>query len=345
MLSRLIRLRWPIPVIALVAVVLVVGVAVFATREDGPKLVVYNGRSHYGDEDVFADFEAATGIDVELRGGTGPELFERLSREGEDTPADVLITTDLANLWRAEEAGVLQGVTTPTLVANVPAEMHDDDGAWWALTTRLRVPMISTERVDPATVTSYESLGDPQFEGRTCLRTSANEYNQSLVADMIAKRGRDATEDLLLSWMDNDPDIITSDAELLAAIAAGDCDVGLTNHYYLGRALLEDPDFPVAPAWPDQGPDGAGAHANVSGAGVVTWTDRKDDAVALIEYLTSAEAQEAFTVGSEFAANPDVPPPAHIADWADVKTDPIAVNEAGPLLEDATQLMLDVGWN
>lgn len=345
MLSRLIRLRWPIPVIALVAVVLVVGVAVFATRADGPKLVVYNGRSHYGDEDVFQEFEDSTGIDVELRGGTGPELFERLSREGEDTPADVLITTDLANLWRAEEAGVLQGVSTPTLEANVPAELHDDDGAWWALTTRLRVPVISTERVDPATVTGYESLGDRRFEGRTCLRTSANEYNQSLVADMIAKRGRDATEDLLLSWMDNDPDIITSDAELLAAIAAGDCDLGLTNHYYLGRALLEDPDFPVAPAWPDQGADGAGAHANVSGAGVVAWSDRPDDAIALIEYLTSPAAQEGFTAGSEFAVNAEVPPAGHIADWADVKTDPIAVNEAGPLLEDATQLMLDVGWN
>jgi len=119
--------------------------------------------------------------------------------------------------------------------------------------------------------------------------------------------------------------------------------VGLTNHYYLARALAEDADFPVAPAWPDQ--DGAGAHANVSGAGVVAWSDRTDDAIALIEYLTSAEAQAGFTAGGEFAANPEVPPPAQIADWADVDTDPIAVDQAGPLLEEAAQLMLDVGWN
>jgi iron(III) transport system substrate-binding protein len=342
MLSRLIRLRWPIPVIALVFVVGVVGTAVAATRDSGRKLVIYNGRSHYGDEQVFLDFEKETGIDVELRGGTAPELFERLQREGEDTPADVLVTTDLANLWRADEAGLLQGVGTPTLEQNVPAELHEEDGDWWALTTRLRVPMISTERVDRSQVTGYEALGDPQFEGRTCLRTSANEYNQSLVADMIAKRGFDATEDLLLSWMDNDPQIINSDGELLAVIAAGDCDVGLTNHYYLGRALEEDPDFPVEPAWPDQ--DGAGAHANVSGAGVVKWSDQPEEATRLLEYLTSPEAQESFTAGSEFAVNPEVPPPAHIADWADVKTDPIAVNEAGPLLDEAAQLMLDVGW-
>lgn len=342
MLSRLIRLRWPIPVIALVALVGVVGTAVAATRSDGPTLVVYNGRSHYGDEQVFLDFEKETGIDVELRGGTAPELFERLRREGEDTPADVLVTTDLANLWRAEDAGLLLGVDTPTLEANVPSVLHDDDGSWWALTTRLRVPVISTERVDPADVTGYEALGDPRFRGRTCLRTSANEYNQSLVADMIAKRGHDATEELLRSWMDNDPDIINSDGELLAVIAAGDCDLGLTNHYYLGRALAEDPDFPVAPAWPDQ--VGAGAHANVSGAGVVTWSDQPEEATRLLEYLTSPEAQESFTSGSEFAANPEVPPADHIADWSDVVTDPIAVTEAGPLLDEAAQLMLDVGW-
>jgi iron(III) transport system substrate-binding protein len=342
MLSRLIRLRWPLPVLAVVLVAGVVG-AVLLTQDDGADLVVYNGRSHYGDEQVFEDFAEERGITIELRGGTAPELYERLRSEGEDTPADVLVTTDLANLWRAEEAGMLRPETTPTLEANVPEELHDPDGNWWAISTRLRVPVVSTERVEPGAVDSYESLGDPQFRGRTCLRTSTSEYNQSLVADMIAKRGEAATEELLRSWMANDPDIINSDGELLAAIDAGDCDVGLTNHYYLGRALLEEPDFAVAPAWPDQ--DGAGAHANVSGVGVVTWTDHEADAVALVEYLPERRAQELDTAGSEFAANPDVPPADHIADWADVVTDPIDVDAAGPLLADAIALMLEVGWN
>ncbi len=342
MLSRLLRMRWPIPLAVLLVVGGVVGVAAATTADDGDTLVVYNGRSHYGDEQVFEDFEAATGIEVELRGGTGPELFERLEREGADTPADLLITTDLANLWRADQAGLLADVDSTELRANVPAGLHAPDGAWWAMTTRLRVPVISTERVDPAAVTSYESLGDPRFAGRTCLRTSANEYNQSLVADLLAKRGREATEALLRSWMANHPDIINSDGELLAAIAAGHCDVGLTNHYYLGRALLEDPDFPVAPAWPDQ--DGAGAHANVSGAGVVRGTDMPDEALALLEYLTSPAGEASVTQGSEFAANPAVPPAEHIRHWAEVKADPISVEEAGPLLAEAVQLMLDVGW-
>lgn len=343
MLANLIRRRWPLPVLALVAVAVVVGAAVVSGGSEDETLVIYNGRSHYGDEQVFRDFEEETGIEIELRGGTAPELYERLRREGEDTPADVLVTTDLANLWRAEEAGLLQPATSPALEEQVPGDLHDPDGQWWAVTTRLRVPVVSTERVEPGAVTDYEALGDPQFEGRTCLRTSTSEYNQSLVADMIAKRGPEATEELLRSWMANDPEIVGSDGEMLAVMAAGDCDVGLSNHYYLARALEEDPDFPVAPAWPDQ--DGAGAHANVSGAGVVAGSDQPEDARRLIEYLTTPEAQELIVARGEFAANGDVPPADQISDWADVTTDPIDVEAAGPLLSDAVALMLEVGWN
>jgi iron(III) transport system substrate-binding protein len=343
MLSRLIRRRWPIPLLALVVILALVAGGLVAAGSDDDALVVYNGRSHYGDEQVFHDFEEATGIEVELRGGTAPELYERLRREGDDTPADVLVTTDLANLWRADHEGLLQPVTTPMLEENVPEQLHAGNGAWWALSTRLRIPVVSSERVPEGAVASYEDLGDPRYRGRTCLRTSGNEYNQSLVADMIAKRGEAATEELLRSWMANDPDILNSDGELLAVIAAGDCDVGLSNHYYLGRALADDADFPVAPAWPDQ--DGAGAHANVSGVGVVRWSDRVDDAVALMEFLTSPPAQREIVSQSEFAANPEVPPSEHIRDWADVKIDPIAVDEAGPLLDEAVALMIDVGWD
>ena len=151
---------------------------------------------------------------------------------------------------------------------------------------------------------SYEDLGKPQFEGKLCLRTSNNEYNQSFVADLIAKHGEADTEQLLRSWMANRPQILGSDVDVLEAIAAGRCDVGLTNHYYLGRILEDDPDFPVAPAWPDQ--DGAGAHTNLSGVGLVKGSEHRADAVSLMEYLTSPPAQEEIVANSELAVNPDV---------------------------------------
>lgn len=362
MSSTLTRRRWAHgAAIAVVAILAVVACGGSAARQGGDtgsgdaievntagikfadKLVVYNGRSHYGDEQVFRDFEQRTGVKIELRGGTAPELFERLRREGEDTPADLLITTDLANLWRAEQAGLLQGVTSQTLRAQVPELLHDKGGAWWALSTRMRVPVVSTKRVPKGAVTSYADLGNPKYKGRTCLRNSNSEYNQSLVADMIVKRGREATAQLLRSWMANNPNILGSDGELLAVMAAGDCDVGLSNHYYLARALKDKPDFPVAPAWPDQ--NGAGAHTNVSGAGVVRGSNAVPTAVALMEWLTSPPAQKEIVSLGEFAANPDVPPPAYIKDWANVKADPIDVEKAGPRLDEAVALMLEVGWN
>jgi iron(III) transport system substrate-binding protein len=305
-------------------------------------LVVYNGRSQYGDEQAFKAFEEQTGLDIELRGGTAPELYERLRREGDATDADLLVTTDLANLWRAKEAGLLEPVDTPALEKQVAPELRDPDHTWWALSTRLRVPMRSTERVGEDAITSYEDLGDPAYKGRLCLRTSNNEYNQSFVADRIAKHGEAGTETLLESWMANDPKILGSDVDVLEAIAAGTCDVGLTNHYYLGRELKDDPDFPVAPAWPDQ--DGAGAHTNLSGVGLVKGSEHRENAIRLMEFLTAKQAQEAIVENGEFAANPDVPPAEHLRAWADVKTDPIDVQRAGPLLEQAVAMMQRVGW-
>jgi iron(III) transport system substrate-binding protein len=311
------------------------GVAAFALAGSAD-VVVYNGRSHYGDEAAYAAFEEQTGLDVELRGGTAPELFERLRREGENTDADLLVTTDLANLWRAKEAGVLEPVELDSDVL-----LRDPEGAWWGISSRLRVPMRSTERVEEDAVKGYQDLGNPDFRGRVCLRTSNNEYNQSWVADRIAKFGEAETEALLETIMANEPQILGSDVDVLEAIAAGDCDLGLTNHYYLARELEEDPDFPVAPAWPAEG----GTHTNVSGVGLVKGAgEQRANAIRLMEFLTAREAQEAIAANGEFAADPDVPPAEHISDWAGVELDPIDVEQAGPLLADAVEMMQRVGW-
>ena len=335
--------RWTRRRLAVLAggvVVIIAGLAAAAFALAGSAdVVVYNGRSQYGDEAAFKAFEDQTGLDVELRGGTAPELYERLRREGDATDADLLVTTDLANLWRAEQAGLLAPVETDALESQVAPELHDPDGAWWGISTRLRVPMRSVERVDKGAITSYEDLGKPEFRGRLCLRTSNNEYNQSWVADRIASHGEAATEKLLESMMANEPQILGSDVDVLEAIAAGKCDVGLTNHYYLGRELADDPDFPVAPAWPKEG-----AHANLSGVGLVKGAAHRADAIQLMEFLTAREAQEAIVQNSEFAANPDVPPAEHLRDWADIKTDPIDVQRAGPALAAAVALMQRVGW-
>jgi len=341
MLRALLARRRGVLALGLLLLLALAGLAL-AARGGGADVVVYNGRSQYGDEQAFRAYESATGRTLQLRGGTAPELFERLRSEGPETPADLLVTTDLANLWRAKEAGLLEPVTSAALEGNVDRAFRDPDDQWWGLSLRIRTPMRSVERVPARALTSYEDLGSRRFRGRLCLRTSNNEYNQSLVADMIAKRGAEETTRLLESWMANRPRILGSDVDVLEAIAAGRCDVGLTNHYYLARMLAEDADFPVAPAWPDQ--DGAGAHTNLSGVGLVKGSEHREQATELMEHLTSPDAQREVVANGELAVNDEVAPAEHIRDWADVRKDPIDVARAGRLLPDAVALMQRVGW-
>ena len=301
-----------------------VGVVLATSGSSSEELVVYSARSHYGEEEPFLRFAKQTGTDITLRGGSASELYERLRSEGDNSPADVLITVDAANLWRAQDAGIIE--------------------SWEPLTERARTIMRSTERVGEDEVATYEGLGDPRWKGRLCLRSGTSEYNVSFVADRLAKDGRAATERMLRRWMANDPEILGSDVDVLEAIAEGDCDVGLTNSYYLGRELEEDPDFPVAPVWADQ--DGRGTHVNLSGLGVVRGADHAEEAGELIRFLRAPAQQEVFAQNNhEFPAVEGAQPSSEIEQFGDFGQDPIDVDGAGPLLGDALELMDQVGWD
>jgi iron(III) transport system substrate-binding protein len=300
------------------------GVILATSGSSSDELVIYSARSHYGEEEPFERFAKETGTDLRLRGGDASELYERLKTEGKDTPADVLITVDAANLWRAQQAGLID--------------------SWKPLTLRARTIMRSKERVPPGVVTTYEGLGDPRWKGRLCLRSGTSEYNVSFVADRLAKDGRAATERMLRRWMANDPDILGSDTDVLKAIADGDCDVGLANSYYLGRELEEDPDFPVALEWADQ--QGRGTHVNLSGLGVVRGSDQPETARKLIEFLREPRQQEVFAQNNhEFPVVKGARPSPEIARFGDFKRDPIDVAGAGEHLTEALNLMDEVGWD
>ena len=328
-------------VAALLAVLVVAVLATSGSSDD--ELVVYTARSHYGEEQPFEEFADAEAVDLRLFGGSASELYERIRSEGERTRADVLVTVDGANLWRAKEEGLLLPVESDELERNVPADLRDPDGQWFGLTLRARTIMRSTERVGPRDVTTYEGLGDPRWKDKLCLRSGTSEYNVSFVADRLAKDGREATERMLRAWMENEPEILGSDVEVLEAIEAGRCDVGLTNSYYLGRELEEDADFPVAAVWADQ--DGRGTHVNLSGIGVVREGDGREDAVRLAEFLTRPDQQRVLAQNNhEFGVAPEVEPTDEIARFGSFKRDPIDVDAAGPLLGEALDLMTEVGW-
>ena len=338
------KLIWGVALGAVVLVGAFVGVVLATGGSSDDKLVIYSARSHYGEEQPFKDFAADTGADLTLFGGGAAELYERLRSEGDESKADVLITVDAANLWRAKNAGLLERIDSKVLDEDVPEDLRDPDGQWYGLTTRARTIMRSVDRVEPNDVTTYAGLGDPRWKGRLCLRTATSEYNVSFVADRIAKDGEAKTRALLQRWMDNDPQILGSDKDVLDAIAEGRCDVGLTNTYYLGRELDEDPDYPVAPVFADQ--EGRGTHVNLSGYGILKTSDDKAEAQKLVEYLAQPEQQQVFADNNfEYPVAPGTKVSDEIGQFGDFKRDPIDVDGAGEHLDDALQLMQQVGWN
>ena len=310
------------------------------TAEAGGTITVYTGR-HYGIEPVFDAFTADTGIEVRFTTGNDPELRERLIAEGANTPADVVMTADAANIELAADAGILASVDSAVLTDTIPAELRSPDDDWFALSQRLRVIVASTERVD-SPPTTYEGVGDAEWDGRICLRPSTHPYTQSLVASLIIAEGEERATEIVQSWVDNDPLYINSDTDIYEAVADGECDIAIANTYYLGRLLAEDPDFPVQIVWPEQ--DGRGAHVNVSTAAVTANAPNPDGALTLIQWLATDGQKQFADANFEYPADPDVEPNDIVAGWGEFTADLAAVRQLGANQPAAVEVLSATGY-
>jgi iron(III) transport system substrate-binding protein len=203
--------------------------------------------------------------------------------------------------------------------------------------------MYNVDKVRPEELSTYEALGDPKWKDRLCLRTSSHIYNQSLLATMIKHYGEPRVEEIVRGWVANNPTLINSDTKILEAVAAGQCDVAITNSYYLGRLQAKDVSFPVAPFWANQ--QTTGTHVNISGAGVTAHAKNRANAIKLIEFLASPKAQELFVEANfEYPANPKASINAVLAKWGTFKQDDINVAAAGELQAAAIKLADRVGY-
>lgn len=302
-------------------------------------VVVYSSRQEYLIKPMFDRFTEETGIEVQYQTGEEGPLLARLQAEGELTFADMLYTVDVGYLWSAADKGLLAPTHSEVLENNIPPHLRDPEDRWFGLSVRARTIMYSLERVDPSELSTYEDLADPKWEGRLCLRTSKHVYNMSLVATMIERLGEERTQEIVEGWVHNlAAPVFSSDTLLLEAIAAGQCDVGLTNSYYLGRLLAEDPDFPVGLFWANQ--ETSGTHVNISGAGITRYAHNPEGARLLLEWLSTHEPQVMFSdLNLEFPANPTVPPTEIVAGWGEYVQDQINVEAAGRLQARAVMLM------
>ncbi len=338
-------MRRPFLVAAPLALALTASGCGFLGIGDEPADVqVYSAR-HYDLEEAFADFTEETGITVEFLYGDDAELLERLKSEGEDTPADIFMTVDAGNLWNAARQDELRPVDSQVLDASVPQDLRDPRGRWYGLAMRARTVVYNPDNVDPAefdTEETYAGLTDPKWQGRLCMRDETASYTQSLVASLIDLHGREKTLEVVEGWVDNDVEVMSNDILQLEAVDAGNCDVAITNHYYLARELAEDPDLNVEPFWASQ--EGAGTHVNISGAGVVEDSDNPRQARRLIEWL-AADGQNAFVdANHEYPVNPDVEPEPMIAEWGGFERMPVDAEAYGDLNAEAIDVMAEAGY-
>lgn len=307
-------------------------------------LVVYSAQKEPFLRPMLDAFTRETGIEVQVLTDQGPVLVERLAAEGEDTRADVLLTVDVGNLWAAGERGLLAKIESQTLSANIPAALRDPEGRWFGLSRRARAIAYSTERVEPSALSTYAALAAPEWEGRLCLRTSKNVYNQSLMATLIDSMGGPAAEAMVRGWVGNLATAPTPDDTLaIKAVAGGECDIAVVNMYYLARLKREDPAIPVAMFWPDQA--GAGTHVNVFGGGVTAHARQPAAARQLLEWWSGAEAQALLATNNlEYPANPAAAADPILAAFGEFRGDDARIRIAGPGQAEAVRLMDRAGW-
>ncbi|MBI1188600.1 MAG: extracellular solute-binding protein [Alphaproteobacteria bacterium] len=321
-----------------------------AQDADARHVNVYTTRHYGSDQAVYRRFTEETGIEVRVLEIGGAELFDRLQTEGDQTAADLIVTVDGGALWRLAEAGMLQPLSTPALQAAAPARFRDPDNRWWAFAKRARVIVYNKESVDPVILRSMDDLAQARFRGQVCARSSANTYNLSMLAARIERAGADNARDWARGVVENfarQPQ--GADTEQIRAVAAGQCQVAISNHYYLLR--LQNSDDPadrevaskVGVFIPDQ--DGAGAHVNISGAGVSAYSPRVAQATRLLEFLLSPESQSLFAnLTNEFPVRPDVELTPGLAALGRFHEEQIPFEALGRRQAEAARIYEEVGW-
>ncbi|MTI87541.1 MAG: Fe(3+) ABC transporter substrate-binding protein [Balneolaceae bacterium] len=322
-------------------------------KANSEKIVnVYSARHYDTDDALYSEFTEKTGIKVNLIEGGSDELIERVKSEGINSPADVLITVDAGRLWRAEEADILQPVDSEILSERIPSSFRHPEGLWMGLSKRVRGIVVNPETVENYEELTYEDLADPRFEGRVCVRSSNNIYNQSLVASMVETKGVEATEEWaegLVSNFARSPQ--GGDRDQIRGVATGVCDVAISNHYYLAIMITGDDEADQEAAskvkfvFPNQGEDGRGAHVNISGAGILKNAPNKEHAVLFLEYLTTTDAQQYFTAGNnEYPINEETELPEVLTNFGEFESDAVNVSALGKNNPEAIQLMDRAGW-
>ncbi len=337
--------------VILLLLVLTALVMTGCTQEKEEVVNLYTSRHYDADQALLDAFTAETGIKVNVVKDDGSTLITRLETEGEDTEADLFITSDAGNLEIAKSKDLLQPVNSEVLNNNIPSNLRDAESMWFGLTMRARVIVYSLDRVNPSELSTYEDLTSEKWNGKVLVRSASNMYNQSLLASLVATKGYDDAKLWAQGVRDNmarTPE--GNDRAQAIGIAAGIGDVAIMNTYYIGKMIHSDEIeqteavTEVGVFFPNQGE--GGTHVNISGIALIKHAKNRGNAVLLMEYLSSEKAQETYaSTNYEYPVNPNVEPSELLQSWGAFETQDINLSLLGKYNKDAVAIFEEVNWD
>ncbi|WP_246237298.1 extracellular solute-binding protein [Halovulum dunhuangense] len=311
---------------------------------------LYSSRHYDNDEALYEAFTEATGITVNRIEGEADELIARMTAEGANSPADVFLTVDAGRIWRADQAGLLQPVTSEYLDARIPAHLRHPDGHWFGISQRARIIFYDREDVSEPPLT-YADLADPRFEGQICIRSGSNIYNLSLMGSIIAHEGEEAALDWAKGVVANFARAPQGgDTDQLLGIVSGECDIAVSNTYYFLRGVaggvdgLSENIDSIGWVFPNQST--TGAHVNVAAAGVAANAPNRENAIRFLEFLATDEAQAYFAnQNNEYAAVAGVGLAEVPATLGLFRQDDLNLSALGENQTRAQEIYNEAGWN
>lgn len=309
---------------------------------------IYSHRQPELIQPLIDAFSKETGITVNIA-FVDKGMAERLVAEGDRSPADLILTVDIARLMEVVNAGVTQPVDSAVLEKNIPAEFRDPGKQWFGLTARSRIIFAAKDRVKPGEITTYEDLANPKWKGRICMRSGTNDYNVALTGAMLAHHDAAYTK----TWLEGLKANLArkpngGDRDQVKAIWAKECDIGIGNTYYLGQ-MLADPeqkdwadsvriDFPVF--------EGGGTHMNISGVAMTKAAPNRDAALKLMEWLSSDEAQKIYAeTNYEFPVEPGVERSDLVKSWGEFTPDSLSLVDVAAQRPAALKLIEEVDFD
>jgi iron(III) transport system substrate-binding protein len=322
------------------------------TAKESNEINLYSQRHYKVDEKQYEAFEKETGIKINVVKANADELIERLKNEGKNSPADLFITVDAGKLQKAKDLDLLQKISSPIINQNVDSDLRDVNGYWIPITYRARIIVYSKERVNVGELSTYANLTNEKWRNKVLVRSSSNAYNQALLSSIVANRGEDAATSWASELVKNfarDPK--GNDRDQVKAITAGQGDLAIVNSYYIGLLLSSEnveeikAGNSVGVFFPNQGEGETGSHINVSGIGLAKNAPNKENAIKLMEFLTSESAQKTYTNTSyEYPANPNVDPNEIVKKWGSFKKDNLDLNQLGVFRNKAIEIFDKSGW-